>query len=54
MTEALIFDFDGVILESVETKTRAFAELYKDKGPDVVDKVVRHHLAHGSRVGELR
>lgn len=43
---AIVFDFDGVILESAEVKTEAFAELYKDHGPDVVARVREHHLAN--------
>jgi len=46
-SKLLIFDFDGVILDSVEVKTIAFAELYKQYGKSVVDKVVLHHRANG-------
>lgn len=46
-TEALIFDFDGVLVESVDVKTRAFAALYAEYGPWVVEQVVSYHLAHG-------
>ncbi|MCH8150587.1 MAG: HAD family hydrolase, partial [Planctomycetes bacterium] len=54
--EAIIFDFDGVLAESVDVKTRAFAELYADYGPEMVSRVVAHHLAHGgvSRYEKLR
>lgn len=45
--DVIIFDFDGVLAESVEVKTRAFATLYKQHGPAVVAKVVAHHLSHG-------
>jgi HAD superfamily hydrolase (TIGR01549 family) len=44
---AIIFDFDGVILDSVDIKTRAFARLFEEHGPDVVRQVVAHHLANG-------
>jgi HAD superfamily hydrolase (TIGR01549 family) len=47
MIRALIFDFDGVILDSVDIKTRAFARLFETHGEDVVREVVEHHLAHG-------
>jgi phosphoglycolate phosphatase-like HAD superfamily hydrolase len=46
-TEALIFDFDGVLVESVDVKTRAFAALYAEYGSSVVSQVVAYHLAHG-------
>lgn len=47
MIKAIIFDFDGVIAESVNVKTKAFAEIYRPYGKDVVQKVVEHHLANG-------
>lgn len=46
MLKGIIFDFDGVILESVEVKTRAFAELFSDC-PQQVDEIVSFHLANG-------
>ena len=45
--KAVIFDFDGVIVESVDIKTEAFAEIYKRYGAEVVSKVVQHHLTNG-------
>jgi len=47
MLKGIIFDFDGVIAESVQVKTDAFAELYSSYGSDVVDKVVSHHENNG-------
>ena len=47
MIRAIIFDFDGVILDSVEIKTKAFARLFEEHGPEVVGQVVAHHLAQG-------
>ncbi len=44
---ALVFDFDGVIADSVEIKTWAFAELYRDYGEEVVEEVVTYHLNNG-------
>lgn len=41
---AVVFDFDGVILESADVKTEAFCELYAEHGPDVVARVRAHHL----------
>lgn len=43
---AIVFDFDGVILESAEVKTDAFVELYAAHGAGVVDQVRAHHLAN--------
>tara|TARA_B110000503_G_C7128643_1_gene405827 strand:- start:1104 stop:1748 length:645 start_codon:yes stop_codon:yes gene_type:complete len=45
--KAIIFDYDGVIAESVNVKTLAFAELYKPYGSDIVQKVIKHHEANG-------
>lgn len=44
---AIAFDFDGVLVESVDVKTRAFAALYEPYGEAVVAQVVAYHLAHG-------
>ncbi len=43
----VFWDFDGVIKESVDVKTRAFAALFEWAGPDVTAAVIEHHLAHG-------
>ena len=45
--QAFVFDFDGVLADSVEVKTRAFEALYLPHGRDVADQVVRHHREHG-------
>lgn len=47
MIKAFIYDYDGVISDSVNVKTEAFAELYRPFGKDIEDKVVAYHLAHG-------
>ena len=47
MIKAIIFDFDGVLVESVDIKTKAFSELFSDYGPGIVEKIIQHHLAHG-------
>lgn len=44
---ALIFDFDGVIVESEPIKTLAFQILYREYGPEVVAAAVAHHEANG-------
>tara|TARA_B100001093_G_scaffold512934_2_gene583812 strand:+ start:14468 stop:15142 length:675 start_codon:yes stop_codon:yes gene_type:complete len=43
----LIFDFDGVLVDSVHIKADAFAELYSPYGSEIVEQVVTHHLANG-------
>lgn len=45
--QAVFFDFDGVILDSVHVKTEAFASMFREYGPEVEQAVVDYHLAHG-------
>jgi len=45
--QAFFFDFDGVLADSVEVKTRAFANLFAPYGPEIVNKVVEYHRRHG-------
>jgi HAD superfamily hydrolase (TIGR01509 family) len=56
MIRAIAFDFDGVLVESVDVKTRAYAHLFKEYGQDVVSKVVGYHMKNGgiSRFVKLR
>ena len=56
MIKAIIFDFDGVIVESVDIKTKAFARLFEHEGGVVVEKVVDYHLKNGgvSRFDKFR
>tara|TARA_Y100000741_G_scaffold350402_1_gene320468 strand:+ start:2609 stop:3244 length:636 start_codon:yes stop_codon:yes gene_type:complete len=42
-----IFDFDGVLVDSVKIKTESFALIYKPFGIKVVNKVINHHLENG-------
>ncbi len=45
--DAIVFDFDGVIVESVDVKTKAFAALYVEYGDRIVEQVKAYHLLHG-------
>ena len=47
MIKVIFFDFDGVIVESVDIKTNAFAKLFEQEGEEVVKKVVDYHLKNG-------
>ena len=47
MIRAIGFDFDGVLVESVDIKTRAYAHLFRDEGPEVVQRIIDYHLTHG-------
>ena len=46
MFKAIILDFDGVILESLDIKTRAFLKVYHDY-PEYADEIARYHLQNG-------
>lgn len=43
----VVLDFDGVVLQSVDIKTRAFAELFSGEKPEDARKILDYHLAHG-------
>ena len=45
--DMVFFDFDGVILDSVSIKTRAFGELFEHYGESVRRQVIDYHLSHG-------
>ena len=46
LIKALLFDFDGVILESAEIKTDAFRKLFGEKYPDKVEEFINYHTAN--------
>ena len=43
----IFFDFDGVILDSVDCKTKAFKSMYEKYGNKIADEVEAYHIAHG-------
>lgn len=44
MIKMIFFDFDGVIVESVDIKTNAFYKMFKTEGENVAQQVVDYHL----------
>lgn len=46
MIKVVIFDFDGVIVESVDIKTEAFRRLFENY-PQHVDEIVKFHVNNG-------
>lgn len=54
--QAILFDFDGVLAESMNVKTEAFAKLFEPYGDEIVNKVVSHHIENGgiSRYKKLK
>ncbi len=55
MIKAIIFDFDGVVVESADIKTKAFEELFAAY-PQKMDEIIDYHLANGgiSRYDKFR
>lgn len=47
LPEVLIYDFDGVICDSVNIKTEAFVEMYQPYGTEIQEKVKTYHLMYG-------
>jgi phosphoglycolate phosphatase-like HAD superfamily hydrolase len=45
--KTIIFDFDGVLVESVNVKGEAFVGLYANESQDIQDQVLAYHNAHG-------
>ena len=43
----VFWDFDGVIKESVDVKTQAFVDIFKQYGPELTKKVKKHHIDNG-------
>jgi HAD superfamily hydrolase (TIGR01549 family) len=43
----IIFDFDGVIVDSLGVKTEAFGQLFSSYGRDIALKVKQYHLNNG-------
>ena len=44
---AFLLDFDGVIVDSAELKTAAFAEIYARETPDQLEQIIAYQRYHG-------
>jgi len=44
--DAIVFDFDGTLVQSNEIKTQAFGELYKKHGENIVQQIIAYHKEH--------
>lgn len=42
-----MWDFDGVIKDSLDVKTEAFSSMFENYGSEVAERVRQHHLANG-------
>jgi HAD superfamily hydrolase (TIGR01549 family) len=45
--DAIFFDWDGVITDSVNIKTEAYVDMFAGYGKEVQEKVRQHHLQNG-------
>lgn len=45
--KAIFYDFDGVIKESTDIKSKAFYALYEEFGENIAKKVERYHVENG-------
>lgn len=45
--KSVIFDFDGVLVDSIPVKARGFSALFEAFGKDIQTRVYEHHLEHG-------
>ena len=45
--KVIIYDFDGVILDSVNIKTDAFLEIYKNCDEETLSQIKNFHLTNG-------
>lgn len=45
--KVIFWDFDGVIKDSIEVKSRGFANLFQTFGEAVKERVLEHHRANG-------
>jgi len=56
MIKAIFYDFDGVIKESTDIKSKAFYDLYIEFGKEIAQQVKQYHIEHGgiSRYEKIR
>ena len=52
MIKNILFDFDGVLVESVSIKAKAFEKMYLPYGVEMARRVVNHHLFRGGGGGD--
>lgn len=55
MIKVILFDFDGVVVDSVNIKTEAFKELFRKEKQKHLSAVLRYHEMHGgiSRINKI-
>lgn len=45
--QAVFFDFDGVLVDSVPIKTAAYSEIFSDHGEEAQKEIASYHQKHG-------
>ncbi len=50
----IIFDFDGVILDSIPVKTEAFRKLFEEYPKDKIQELIEYHLVNGGKSRYLK
>ena len=45
--QPVYFDFDGIILDSVDVKTSAFSKKFEEYASEVQKQVIQYHLENG-------
>lgn len=45
--DAVFFDFDGVLVDSVSIKLSAYRDIFEKYGKEVVEEITTYHLANG-------
>jgi len=48
-TAAIVFDFDGTLVDSVDIKVSAFTNMFSSFGPEILEKVRRYQTQNGFR-----
>ena len=49
----IVFDCDGVILESVDAKTKAFGQVAEPLGAEARDRLLLYHTLHTDRLWQV-
>ena len=47
--DLIIFDLDGVLLDTVDMKTQVFAKMFEKYGPEVVQKINEYNKKYGGK-----
>ena len=45
--QAVFFDFDGVLVDSIGLKTKAYIEIFQPYGKQAVDEIKYYHKKYG-------